>query len=96
MEGRRKTTAFPLFRVAMELSSRLESARLQLDLEWVPHETNQEAGDLSNGLLAAFTPELRSLVDLTSQEWRVLGRLMAEGTACYVATQEAKRQRHSK
>ena len=87
------TTSYPLCCVAMELATRLEAARLQLDLEWVPRATNQEADDLSNGKLAAFTPALRVPVDMRAQECHVLGRLMSEGAACYAATQDAKRRR---
>jgi hypothetical protein len=87
------TTSFPLCCVAIELSAQLESARLKLDFEWVPPETKHEADDLSNGLVAAFSPELTIPVDLRSHEWRVLGRLMADDSAYLVSTKEAKRSR---
>ncbi len=91
--SRGMTTSFLLYCMAMELSARLESARLQLDLERVPCETNQEADDVSNGLVSAFPPGLRVPVDLGSQEWRILGRQIAEGSAFFVVSKDAKKSR---
>ena len=59
-------------------------------LDWVPRELNQEADDLSNGIVAAFTPQLRVPVDLGNLEWKVLGRLMAEGSVYFEATRSKK------
>jgi hypothetical protein len=44
---------------------------------------NQEADDLSNGKVAAFSPGLRVPVDLGAVEWCILTRLMAEGAEYY-------------
>ncbi len=56
-----------------------------MDFDWVPREFNQEADDLSNGLVAAFSPQLRFPIDLGTLEW-VFGRLMAEGAVYIEAT----------
>ncbi len=77
----------------MELAARLESSRLQLDLDWVPRELNREADDLSNSIFDKFTPELRVPVDLSLVQRQVLGRLMKEGAEYYDATARAKKAR---
>ena len=74
--ARGMSSSFPLCCVAMELATRLEASRLQLDLDWVPRELNQEADDLSNGILDKFDPELRVPVDLGMVQWQMLDRLM--------------------
>ena len=89
--SRGMTSSFPLCCVAMELAARLEAARIQLDLDWVPRELNQEADDLSNGIIGGFSSQLRVRVDLKNLEWRVLGRLMAEGAEHFAATAAARK-----
>ncbi len=91
--SRGMTTSFPLCCVAMELASRLESARLHLDLDWVPCELNQEADDLLNRIVGGFSPQLRIQLDLSKFERRVLGRLTAEGAEYFAAIAAARQTR---
>ncbi len=85
------STSFLLCCVAMELAARLEASRIHLDLDWVPRELNQEADDLSNGKVAAFSSQHRVPVDLATVEWRLLQRLKAEGAEFYKPRGAAKR-----
>eukprot|EP00974_Lingulodinium_polyedra_P042081 4038837-Lingulodinium_polyedra.AAC.1 len=57
--GRVLTTKFPLICFLMEIAARCERVRLFPSLLWVPREQNLDAGALSNGNCAAFSPALR-------------------------------------
>ena len=56
---KRSSTAWPLMLINMQLSHHLFRSSLQLTLNWRPRDENQDADDLTNGLVAKFDAKLR-------------------------------------
>ena len=68
----------------MELAAQLDARSLRLDAAWVPREFNQEADDLSNGVLDGFDPRRRVGGESFEQvPFLVLNEFMKQGLAFY-------------
>ena len=77
------STKFPLCVMVMELASQLEQRGLDLQLHWIPRESNQPADDLTNNCFDRFDPARRIDATAADLKWIVLPWLVAEASALF-------------
>ena len=64
---------------------------IRLALTWVPRESNQKAGDLSNMKTEAFDPNLRLDSDPAGDTWEALTDYLAAGRRLHEGAQARKK-----
>ncbi len=77
--SRGMTTVFPLCCVTMELAAQLEKRNLELNLEWIPRDSNAEADRLADGDSSGFRVENRCGTTIDKVDWLVLPGLLKAG-----------------
>ena len=63
----------------MELSAQLEARGAELDLQWIPRDSNAEADRLADGDYDGFSPANRVGGCISQMQWMVLDRLLEYG-----------------
>jgi hypothetical protein len=87
------SSKFPLGVILAELAAQRKARGIALNLEWAPRDQNVESDALTNGDYSSFDPARRIQVDVGSDSWIVLPRMLSVASSLYERVQVLKAER---